>query len=150
MPVMKIFTRLLLPLALAIGLFVPGIGSDGGDNAGGTGVWILPRANFLASDVLVAGSAMRGTIHVANCTGDVKLAVDTTMGSFTATLIDPVSGSPVALPTTGRQVVLDSNLLNGLKESGIEASVVISDGQHLGYVMTVGLNANGCCTVKVY
>ena len=37
-------SRILLALALAVWVAVPGVGSDGGENAGGTGVWILPRA----------------------------------------------------------------------------------------------------------
>lgn len=147
---MKFFLRLVLPLAVATGLALPGIGGDGGDNGGGTGVWILPRACYLASDVVDPASTARLARTAASCNGGITLTADSHLGALTATLVDSVSGAPVALPVNGREIVLSGGLLTELKEAGVEAQVVVTDSQHLGYVMSVAFADNGSCTIKVY
>jgi hypothetical protein len=57
---MNTLLRFVLALALGVWLAMPSLGSEGGENAGGTGVWILPRATFMASGEVVepAGEAL--------------------------------------------------------------------------------------------
>jgi hypothetical protein len=149
--VMKLLLRLMLPLAVATWLALPGIGSDGGDNAGGTGVWILPRPTFLASGSVDSVGQERGSISIASCSGGFALATGIELGDFTATFIDPISGVPIALPTCGRQVLLDAALLSALKQTGVQGRIVVSDSQHLGYVMNVTMDGvTGACTVRIY
>ncbi|MBL8727002.1 MAG: hypothetical protein JNM25_01135 [Planctomycetes bacterium] len=149
---MKLLLRLVLPLAVAALVALPGIGSDGGDNAGGTGVWILPRPTFLASGALESmAPAVHGVLNIASCGSGVALAAGAEMGDFVATLIDPISGMPIALPTNGRQILLSASLLADLKLAAVEARIVVSDSQHLGYVLGLALDSTtGACTVRIF
>jgi hypothetical protein len=150
---MKAILRLMLPVALASWLALPGIGGDGGENAGGTGVWILPRPTFMASGspCITGATQARGATTVANVNEAFALTAAEELGAFTATLIDPVSGVPMALPTSGRSIVLGASLLRDLQQAGVAASIVIADSQQLGYVMRLTFDAaTGVGTIHVF
>lgn len=151
---MKAHLRFLLPAVFAAWLALPGIGSDGGENAGGTGVWILPRPTFLASGApeITAATPDRGALAVPTViSGPISVAAASELGSFTATLTDPISGVATSLPTNGREFTLTSAMLMGLKSSGAGAHIVVSDSQQLGYVLRVSFDpATGSGSIKVY
>jgi hypothetical protein len=149
---MKAIFRLVLPVVFAAWLALPGVGSDGGDNAGGTGVWILPRATFLASDAASIGGSVtaRLPIPLANASSTITLTAASEMGSMTATMIDPVTGVPVSVPTNGHQIVIKDSLLTSVRNAGVTASIVVVDSLQQGYVIRIAFEANGTGTIRVY
>lgn len=149
---MKTMLRLLASVALAAWIALPGVGSDGGDNAGGTGVWILPRSSFFTSQLpcISATTPARQSQSMASAFNGVRLTTSTEMGAFTATFIDPFSGSSTALPTNGRDVVLSGTLLRAVQESGAAAEIVVVDGQLQGYVVRVSVDAAGVASLQLY
>jgi hypothetical protein len=150
---MKVLVRLFLLVGVTVWLALPGIGSDGGESAGGTGVWILPRPTFLASGSpsVTTGCEPRGTMAITSPDAPLVLKTGDELGAFSATLIDPWSGVPVSLPTNGREVVVPTNLLRALREAAASADIVVNDSQQLGYVMRVVFDpATGSGLIKVY
>jgi hypothetical protein len=152
---MKALRRLTLFAALALCLALPGIGSDGegGENAGGTGVWILPRANFLAAGELECRSeAPRATMSFASANTNVAITTSTELGDFSAVLVDPISGIPVSLTKSGSDVLVPAELLKQLCEVGCQvADIVITDAQQLGYVIAIEFDqATGQVSMKAY
>src|SRR5688572_16142153 len=136
---MKAIYRLTLLFALAT-WFALGISSQGGASAGGTGVWILPRAVFLPD--YEPGVAARGTNSMATLGSNLTLTAASDVGQITATIIDPVSGVVVGLPVSGRDVTLSGSLLKSLRDAGCPSvDVVISDSTHLGYVISITFDA---------
>lgn len=137
---MKTLSRLSLLIAFAVWLALPTVGNDGGDNAGGTGVWILPRSTFLASGapMIDPATAARESIQVASgLTSSVTLTASSEMGTMTATMMESTTGTPVALPTNGRNITLSADLLRGIREAGASAKIVVLDGLLQGYVLEV-------------
>lgn len=148
---MKALVRFLLFALVAVWLALPTMGTDGGEGAGGTGVWILPRPTFLASASGSGGfGAVRGSTSIpANAPLTLKACAE--LGLFTATLIDPSSGVSTLLPCNGLDVILSSDLLRTLRETCGSAHVVIADGTQLGYVIQIAFDpASGAGVVKVY
>jgi hypothetical protein len=147
---MKALHRLVLLVALATWMALPGVGSDGGDNGGGGGVWILPRPQYLCSGT--PADAPHGSASLTNLNNGMTLSADSTMGQPCATVIDPVSGVVVSLQTNGRDVTLPGNLLKNLRDSGCASvNIVIADSTQLGYVITVTFDAaTGGASLKTY
>lgn len=142
---MNVTLRLASALLVAAILALPGVGNDGGENAGGTGVWILPRASFLSSPGSIVGvqGAVVDPLVRTSLQTEVALMTAIEMTSFTATLIDGVSGAPMALPTNGRNVVVPSCVLQGLSDAGTtEAHVVVVDANQLGYVLRLAIDSS--------
>ena len=139
---MNVTTRLVSALLVAAMLALPGVGSDGGENAGGTGVWILPRASFLsAAPVGQVPLPVPTSDFVSPVSVDLALTTASEMGSFTATLIDQISGAPLLLPTNGRNVILTRGTLQGLLAAGTTvAHVLIADANQLGYVVGLSID----------
>lgn len=147
---MKALHRLVLLVALATWMALPGVGSDTADNGGGGGVWILPRPAQLCSGPLP--NVVRGTASMTDVSAGLTLSADITMGQPCATVIDPVSGIVSSLQTNGRDVTLPGSLLKSLRDSGCTSvNIVIADSTQLGYVITVTFDAaTGGATLQTY
>ncbi|MBX3463388.1 MAG: hypothetical protein KF830_09465 [Planctomycetes bacterium] len=148
---MKALLRFLLFALVAAWFALPSMGTDGGEGAGGTGVWILPRPTFLASASGCGGSgAVRGSTSIP-ADAPLTLKACDELGLFTATLVDPLSGASTLLPCNGFQVALSSDLLRTLRETCGSAHVVIADGTQLGYLIQITFDsASGAGVVKVF
>lgn len=145
---MKLLQRVLVAIALAVWLALPILGNDGGDNASGTGIWILPRASCLAVDS--PDAAVRAQRNVTSAGQDLLVAVSSECGSCAATFLDELSGQPVSLQSVGGVVRIPAALLQALPDgSGTKAHVVISDASQFGYLMRVERRTDGSVVVKV-
>lgn len=137
---MKSTQRLLPALVAAALLSLPGISSEGGEGAGGTGVWILPSPKYVGAvslSVPVSGAPAPATPW----TNDLKLAADVGVSTFTAVLIDDLSGSPMDLPVEGREVLLKQVVLEDLVASGVGvAHIVVVDTNQIGYVVRIAID----------
>lgn len=132
--------------AIAALLALPGLSTDGGGNASGTGVWILPRPTYVSSvtsGIVGGGSATPvACFAIASLGSDVRLVTSSDLSSFTASMIDPVSGVAIPLVVSGREVVLSKDHLQGLAAAGaLTADVVVADSGQLGYVLRVQIDA---------
>ena len=147
--------RILAAALLALWLAIPGISGegDGGENAGGTGVWILPRSEFLSS-----GSGMQGRqpriapIAIADLQHEVKLRVSGDTGQCTGTLFDGASNMPIDLPVLGQCVVLPASLLQGLFAARVPScDIVIVDAARRGYLLSLVFDyATGGAQILVF
>ena len=145
---MKLLQRVLVAIALVIWTALPILGSDGGDNASGTGIWILPRAGYLACDA--QNAEVRAQRNLPTSCQDLMVAVSSDCGACAATFLDEVSGQPVPLPSVGGVVRIPASLLQALPQgNGTKAHVVISDAAQLGYMMRVERREDGSFAVKV-
>lgn len=147
--------RILAAALLALWLAIPGISGegDGGENAGGTGVWILPRSEFLSS-----GSGLQGRqprippLVIANLLLDVKLRVSNDSGQCTGTLFDGATNVPTDLPVLGQCVVLPAPLLQGLFAARVPTcDIVIVDAARRGYLLSLTFDyGTGGAQILVY
>jgi hypothetical protein len=138
--------RCLLALALAIGLVLPVVGGEGGENGGGTGVWILPRANFLSTSMSVPRDTRTIPVNV-----DAILQVSNEVGVCSATSLDGLTGLPVSLPVVGNQVVVTAALLQSIGSLPSKcANVVIADASQVGYLVRITVLQNGTALVQVF
>jgi hypothetical protein len=145
---MKSLLRPLVALAVAVWLALPLVGNEGGNNAGGTGIWILPRATFLASGM--SQSTPRATKDLLANGQDVVMEVSSECGECSATFVDELSGQPVALQTSGGLVRLPAALLQSLAcAAGTKAHIVITDANQLGYLLTIDRREDGSLILKV-
>lgn len=147
--------RILAAALLALWLAIPGISGegDGGENAGGTGVWILPRSEFLSSSSALQGRQPRiPPITVPNLLQDIKLRVSNDTGQCTGTLFDGATNMPIDLPVIGQSVVLTASLLRGLYAARVPTcDIVIVDAARRGYLMSLTFDyATGGAQVLVY
>jgi hypothetical protein len=147
---MKSLSRILLALALAVWVALPGVGSDGGENAGGTGVWILPRACWLNSG-LGMGAPRDSRVLQAPLTADCAMMMSVEVGNAVATFVDTLSGVPVSLPVSGSLVRLPVSLLHALSQSPQPtANVLITDAAQVGYVIHISIDPQtGNATIRV-
>lgn len=146
---MTLSVRALLALLLAAWFTLPSTGDDGGENAGGTGVWILPRSTFLAATACTGGGVPREA-KTFTLASDIVLALSSEVGEATATWIDEIAGVAVSLPISGGQVRVPATLLQALGNAPLrQATIVIADASHAGYVLEVDVAANGTVTVGV-
>ncbi|MBL8747534.1 MAG: hypothetical protein JNK78_00130 [Planctomycetes bacterium] len=138
--------------AFAALLALPGLSTDGGGNASGTGVWILPRPTYVSSGCATVGvvangagigsTAAVGCFAIASLGSDVHLVTSSDLSSFTAAMIDSVSGVAIPLVVSGREVVISKDQLQGLAASGVSITdVVVADSGQLGYVLRVQIDA---------
>ena len=139
---MKLAFRSVPALLFAALLALPGIGSDGGEGAGGTGVWILPIPKVVGPCPLAAAPSVPSQTMVVSATASFTLKTATSLGACTAVLIDELSGVPMQLPVAERNVTLEKETLQGLLGSGVDsAHIVITDANQLGYVFKISVNA---------
>lgn len=144
----------LVPVALAAALLaLPGIGDEGGEGAGGTGVWILPRPTYLAPGC--PGTTPPSIAAVPPLAlpsaGSVTMTIAPESGPSSAVLVDNVSGTSLPLPVSGREVTLARTVLQGLVSSGTDvAHIVVTDSQQLGYVIQISIDlATGAGTLSL-
>jgi hypothetical protein len=143
---MKNILRLLLAVAVSVWLALPSSSSDGGENAGGTGVWVLPRASFLAG----CGSMPRESKVLLGTTQDLVVEVSIEVGSFVATFLDEVTGLPVSLQSYGPRVRIPAALLQAVVASNHKAHIVISDANQFGYMLHIEVHpSTGAISVQV-
>ena len=151
---MHALIRFSVAALLALWLAMPSVGGEGGENGGGTGVWILPRCEFLSGDPLAVGAlgVPLATRSFSTLTHDVSLYGSSECGQIVATLIDSVSCVPMPLPVVGRNAVIPSSVLQGLRAAGIShAQVVMMDAAHQGYVIHLIIDlAAGSATLSIY
>lgn len=150
---MNLRLRFVPVLLAAVLLALPSIGDEGGEGAGGTGVWILPRPTYLAPGVpATTPPAVASVPPVALTSGaGVALTIAAESGESTACLVDGVSGSSLPLPVSGRVVTVDRLVVQGLVASGTSvAHIVVTDAQQLGYVIQVSIDlATGSATLSL-
>ncbi len=146
---MKNTLRWLVAFALAICMALPVLGGEGGENGGGTGIWILPRANFLTMN---GGAAAPRDVRTVGLSQDVLMEVHTDLGSVSATFVDQVSGSPVALQVQGRVVRVSASLLQMLGTMSTKtAYITIADATQLGYLIRISVDPiAGTATIQVF
>lgn len=148
---MTSLSRILLALALAVWVALPGVGRDGAQNAGGTGVWILPRAVYLSSNSSISSAPRATKVLQAPLTADVSMMMSVEVGNAVATFVDQVSAVPVALPVNGSNVRIPASLLQALSQSSNpSASILITDAAQIGYVIRVDIDqSTGIATIRV-
>lgn len=151
---MHALIRTFVAALLALWLAMPSVGGEGGENGGGTGVWILPRCEFLSGDPLAIGmhGAPKASRSFSSLSQSLSLNGSSECGQIVATLIDPSSGSLVPLSVVGRNATLPSSVLVGLRAAGVTyAQIVMMDAAHQGYVIHVVLDiAAGSVTLNIF
>lgn len=132
---MNAIPRLLLLVGLILWVALPGVSGDGGDNAGGTGIWILPQAGSLGTGV---GGPPRAALAVPTLSQDITMKVSAECGHCTAVFVDSLSQVPVALTVTGTHIRIPAALLQSVSAAGCaNANIVVTNAAHIGYAMQV-------------
>lgn len=147
---MKLLTRALLLLLLGLSGVLTLFGEDGGEGAGGTGIWILPSCrNFASGTELIGrlppgvGAEPRASFRVDDLTSDVVMRVAPEVGPAVAMLLEACAGEPVVLPVNGSLVRLPQGLLRTLVEGRVDgARILILDGDGRGYAVSVHVHAD--------
>ena len=135
--------RTVLALLLAAWLAVPSTSSEGGENAGGTGVWILPCAAQVTQEMLQASYTPRSVFECSDLQQGARLKLETGLGIAVATIVDDVSGTPVALSVNGSVVACPGNLLQAFASAGAtSATLMIANSSQRGYVISVTIDAS--------
>ena len=147
---MSSLLRKALVLLVAAWLAIPTVCDEGGENNGGTGVWILPACANVPATGAQGGAPVRGQFERSDASTDVKMELASQMSSAVATFVDEVSGSPVALPVTGRIVTVPKQLLQTLKQTALTGSIIISDAAQRGYVLGLQVSSAGVVKISVY
>ncbi len=147
---MTYLLRVALVSLLALWLASPTTGSEGGENGGGTGVWILPACVPMPETTLT-GTQFRASHVVASVANDVVLRTSNEMGATVATFTDELSGTPVALTVVGHNVRCPRAALEALANSPLpSATIVCTDADQRGYVILVRVDpATGKVTFRV-
>jgi hypothetical protein len=143
-PSLRLFALLVFALCLAL----PSIGGDGegGENGGGTGVWVLPRAGYITPPSGMPPRMLR-TISMAQ---DCLLEMEPSVGVASGTFVDDVLQLPVALTINGMVARIPSDLLQSLSSASASATVLLADASQLGYLIEITANGNGTATLAVY
>lgn len=151
---MHAMIRNLVAALLALWLAMPSIGGEGGENAGGTGVWILPRCEFLSGDPLanIGQGAPQASQSFGSLNQNLSLNGSVECGQVVATLVDPLTGVPMSLPAIGRNAIVPATVLQGLRAAGVaEAQILIMDAARRGYVIHLCLDLPaGTATLSLY
>lgn len=122
-------------LAVAL-LAMPTPGDEGGENASGTGVWILPACAAIDPAQVAPTAPTRATFVCSDLGKPVTLQVSQAMGAASATLTFDLLGATVPLQVSGRTVVVTPSLMTALTQSpSSTATLLISDSHPNGYVM---------------
>ena len=137
---MKLFSRTLLAVLAALWIALPSVGGEGGENGGGTGVWILPRCSALGS----VPQACPGTGQMrqfSRLSGDITMVVSPQCGQVVATICDPGTGVFVPLSVSGRDVTLPESVLQAFQGASVTSvKIVIADAAQNGYILTLAVN----------
>lgn len=140
--------RVLVSVALLVWLAIPAIGNGGGggENAGGTGVWILPRAMPLA-----AGALVRDSRVISNLSQDQVLGVSAECGAVVATFVDEMTSVATALPVSGSFVRIPRALMQAMVATNCpKANIVVADQSQVGYLLELVLvPASGSIAISV-
>ncbi|MBM4060513.1 MAG: hypothetical protein FJ265_05380 [Planctomycetes bacterium] len=142
---MNLLFRFLTAALLALWAAIPAIGGagDGGENAGGTGVWILPRCESIGSNITTIGGGVPrvAPLTFGNLGSDIRLRLSNECGEATATLFEGESGAPIALPVVDQLMTLPAFVLQGLVAAGVDvADIVVIDAHNRGYLMRLHLD----------
>lgn len=138
--------RVLAAAFLALWFAIPGISGDGegGENGGGTGVWILPRCEPISSGSSQIGQMTQPRVApfaIPNFEHGVKFRVSNECGATSATLFDGDNGTPIALPVVGQYIELPAAMLRGLHAAGVaESHIVVTDSSGRGYLMRLRID----------
>lgn len=146
---MQTLARFLLASLLALAIAMPGIGGEGGENAGGTGVWILPHSRSLSGPMapLTAGTLSR---QVSDFSRDFTMTASEDCGELVAVATVVGTGQNLPLAVTGHDVRLSSQQLTSLRNANVTGlTIVISDSQNVGYVISVSGIATGTATFSI-
>ena len=149
--------RVLTAALLAMWLALPGKSGegDGGENAGGTGVWILPRCETISSNAgnfTGLGAPRIPPFVISDLAHDLRLRMSSDCGPASALLFDGTVGLETELPVSGLTVTVPASVLQTMFSAGVaSADIVVMDAAHKGYLMRLGidlLTARG--TLAVY
>lgn len=145
---MHTLRRILVGIALLVWLAIPAAGhGGGGENAGGTGVWILPRAVPLCA--AASATPVRESKLISDLGQDLMMSVSGECGIAVATFVDDITGVVTALPVSGALVRLPASLLQAMVASSCpQANIVVSDCNHVGYLIELRL-APGSQTISI-
>jgi hypothetical protein len=139
---MKITLRTLFAALLALWLALPSVGGEGGENAGGSGVWILPRTTFMAPST-GGGSVPRMSFTISDLNRDASLVGSAEMGQAVATLVDSSLGLPTRLQVVGKAIVLPSSMMLGMLHAGVtDADIVVVDASLRGYRIPLSIDSS--------
>ncbi len=149
---MKALLHCLLALLATVIVALPSPGSEGGENAGGTGVWILPFCSQINSGQEQGpASTARLTIPVTDFNRDVRLEISSQMGQAVATCVDEMTGYPTGLVVSGRTVIVPSQLMRSLSLARVNATILVMDASSCGYCIAVQVDhATGAINLLVY
>jgi hypothetical protein len=144
---MAALLRVLVATALAIALALPGVSDEGGENSGGLGVWVLPRASFVPP----IPATPRDTRSAHSISQDCVMQLSSECGAAAGTFVEDMAGVPVALQVTGSTVRIPAALLQAMAlHPSATATVIVTDSQQLGYVVRIAMNGNGTATIRVF
>lgn len=148
--------RVLIAALLALGVVLPVFGGegDGGENAGGTGLWILPRSTTLTSSSAQVGPGSQPRVPamaLGSFGSDAKLRVSNECGAVVATLFAG-QAVPMDLPVLGQVVTMPAAVMQQLAAAQVtDATLVVVDAGSKGYVMRLLLDlAAGTAQLLVY
>jgi hypothetical protein len=146
---MKSLSKAVFVWALLIAFALPGIGNDGGENGGGSGVWVLPRACFLTSQT---GSSAPLAFATRPMNQDLVMTMSAEVGVASGTFLEALSSVPVAVPVVGSTVRVPASLLQALALLQLpQATVVVSDAAQFGYVLKITVNpSTGTVLIQAY
>lgn len=145
---MNLAQRVLLVLAF-VALPALGVPGGGGDNAGGTGVWILPACATVSTSESLGQPRL--SIAIADPTRDAVLECAPELGAAVASGVDEMGGSPVLFTVVGRRVTLPGAWLSALSRTRVNADVVVADGAMAGYHIHVAVDPlDGKVQLHVY
>lgn len=127
----------LLVLAL-LAIPAPGDETEGGENASGTGVWILPACAAVDPAQVGPLAPTRSTFVCNDMSKPVEMKVSAAMGCSSATMTYDVLGTPCALHVSGQIVRVSPAAMAALNQSPTKtATIIVSDAAQNGYVLTV-------------
>lgn len=147
--------RLLAASIVALLLAIHAVGGEGGENAGGTGVWILPRPTSMTSStstLLGCGAPRSAPIQISSLDSDLKFELGAECGISVATLFAGPTSEPIPLDVVGRQVVVPASLVQSLVASQtLVVEIVVADAAMKGYVLRLQLDpAAGSAQLLVF
>ena len=136
--------RALLAVLFAAWLAMPSVGDEGGENASGGGVWILPCAAVIDETAIhTNGSAQRGQLAAHAVAADIRMQVASNMGTASAVLVTPLSSDPLPLAVEGSCVVIPRELLQTLAVGKTCSRILIVDALQSGYVIDMVFDVAG-------
>ncbi|MCR9245313.1 MAG: hypothetical protein NXI31_09795 [bacterium] len=142
---MKNLLRILAVALAAVWLAAPSVGGEGGENAGGTGVWILPAC------APVGSPGVRSSFAVNTLASDITMTMSPQIGNAVATAVDPRSGAVLPLSVRGRDVVITAEQLGGFRQAGVTVvDILISDDSRQGYHIRLDIHPTAGATFTAF